>query len=248
MWQLWAQSDHKSSVSTKILIKNTLFWLFLNTFSNLAFLIIILSSYTFYMKNIMSSNAIMSTIMKMILTQSEDWEKWFWQLQFNVSSEIWLYIDLKEDESDMLKASKHPELTNFDQNTHSYAQLSAAQQKIYENIHCYYDQDMRFYSYQQDQLQAAQVFIIIMIFKFKQTSLDSKLSVCKWLMNLKMNNKLSEEYMLIQMKRHYQSTFKNFKLNKMFQWLQEWKIIIIKYIKYDLLKVQNSHWLWNLVQ
>ena len=69
----------------------------------------------------------MSTTTKTILMQSEDWEKWFWQLQFNVSDEIWSYIDLKEDESDMLEASKCSELTDFDQNAHSYAQLSAAQ-------------------------------------------------------------------------------------------------------------------------
>ena len=85
--------------------------------------------------------------MKMILMQSEDWKKWFWQLQFNVSSEIWLYIDSEEDESDMLEALKCSELTDFDQNAHLYAQLSAAQQKIYKNAHHYYDQDMRFYSH-----------------------------------------------------------------------------------------------------
>ena len=105
--------------------------------------------------------------MRVILTQFEDWEKWFWQLQSNISSEIWLYIDLKEDESDMLKASKHSELTDFDQNTHSYAQLSAAQQKIYKNTRHYYNQDMRFYSHKQDQLKAAWVFITVTIFKVK---------------------------------------------------------------------------------
>jgi hypothetical protein len=52
-----------------------------------------------------------------------------------------------------------------------------------------------------------------------------------------MNNKFSEKYMLIQTEKHYQNTFKNFKLNKIFQWLQEWKMIIIKYIKYNLLKI-----------
>ena len=89
------------------------------------------------MKNIMLSNANMFTIMKTILTQFEDWKRWFWQLQFNISSEIWPYIDLKGDESDMLEASKHSELTDFNQNTHSYVQLSAVQQKIYKNI-CHY--------------------------------------------------------------------------------------------------------------
>ena|SRR2546429_414915 len=117
------------------------------------------------------------TTMKMILLQSEDWEKWFWQLQFNVSDEIWPYIDFKKDESALLKASKYSELTDVNQNTRSYTQLSAAQQKIYENICCYYNQDMRYYSCQQDQLQAAQVYITVIISEVKQISLDSKLSV-----------------------------------------------------------------------
>jgi len=39
----------------------------------------------------MASNV--STLTKIILTRSEDWEKWFWELQANVSNKIWPYID-----------------------------------------------------------------------------------------------------------------------------------------------------------
>src|SRR6266487_4793836 len=196
----------------------------------------------------MSSNANMPTITKTILTQSEDWEKWFWQLQSNVSGEIWPYIDPEGDESDMLEAPKRPELTDFDRNAHSYAQLSAAQQKTYENARRYYDQDMRFYSRQQDQLQAARAFITATVSEVKRTSLDPKLSVREWLKDLKTDNEPPEGYMLTQVERHYRSTLKNFKPNKMFQWLQEWEATMIECIKYDLPEVQNGRWLRDLAQ
>ena len=45
---------------------------------------------------IMTSNV--STSTKTVLTRFKDWEKWFWELQANVSNEIWPYInpDIKE--------------------------------------------------------------------------------------------------------------------------------------------------------
>ena len=58
--------------------------------------------------------------------------------------------------------------------------------------------------------------------------------------------KSSKDYILIQMKCCYQSTLKSFKLNKLFQWLNEWEVIMIECIKYDLLKIVNDHWLRNL--
>ena len=71
--------------------------------------------------------------MKTILTQSEDWKKWFWNLQVNISKKIWLYINFNSDELTLLKLYRCSEFVNFDQNTHSYAQFSAAQQRIYKN-------------------------------------------------------------------------------------------------------------------
>jgi hypothetical protein len=196
----------------------------------------------------MSSNANTPTTTKVILTQSEDWEKWFWQLQSNVSGEIWLYIDPEGDESALLETPKRPELADFDQNARSYAQLSAANQHTYENARRYYDQDRRYYSRQQDQLQAARAYITATVSEAKWTSLDPKLSVREWLKDLKKDNEPPEGYMLTQTERRYRNTLKNFKSNKLFQWLQEWEATMIECIKYDLPEVQNGRWLRDLAQ
>ena len=52
--------------------------------------------------------------------------------------------------------------------------------------------------------------------------------------------------MLKNIKTWYQNTFQSFKINKLFQWLDEWEIIMIKYIKYDLSDLKNDHWLRDL--
>ena len=105
----------------------------------------------------MTSNT--STTSKVILTRSEDWEKWFWELQANVSDEIWPYINPETQEQDLLQQPRRPELTDFDQNAATYAALSAVHQKAYDNARRYYDQDMKYYSRQRDQLQAARAYI-----------------------------------------------------------------------------------------
>ena len=84
--------------------------------------------------------------MKIILMWSEDWKKWFWNLQANVSKKIWLYINFNNNELTLLELSRHSELADFDQNACLYAQLLAAKQKTYENTHWYYNQDMKYYS------------------------------------------------------------------------------------------------------
>ena len=40
---------------------------------------------------------------KIILTNSENWEKWYWNLQANVNDEIWQYIDPEAEELDLLE-------------------------------------------------------------------------------------------------------------------------------------------------
>ena len=95
----------------------------------------------------------MASEMKAILTRSKDWEKWFWQLQANISNKIWPFIDSDSEELDLVKAPKCVKLTDFEMNMTLYALLSAANQKFYNNTHYYYDQDKKYYSWQEDQLQ-----------------------------------------------------------------------------------------------
>ena len=114
-----------------------------------------------------------------ILTRSEDWDTWFWELQANISHEIWPYINPEEEEEErnLLALPIRSESANFSARARTYAELSTVHQKSYDNARRYYDQDMKYYSRQQDQLQAAQVYITTSVFNVKKTTLDSKLFI-----------------------------------------------------------------------
>ena len=141
----------------------------------LIFFLIMLSWLLFI--SICSTWKIMSIITKIILTWSEDWEKWFWDLQANISKKIWSYINLNNNELTLLKLSRYSELADFNQNACLYVNLSAVQQRIYENVHQYYNQNMKYYSHQQNQLQTMWVYITFMIFQIKKFMLNSELIV-----------------------------------------------------------------------
>ena len=137
-------------------------------------------SYNFYMK-------IMSAITKIILIQSEDWEKWFWKLQANISNEIWSYIDSDVKEWALHLESTCSEISDLDLQAILYINLSAANQKLFENIWWFFDQDMKYYSHQHDQLLIVWAHIIFIISKAKKNILDLKLSVWQWIKNLRSN-------------------------------------------------------------
>jgi hypothetical protein len=183
---------------------------------------------------------------KTILTRSEDWEKWFWDLQANVSDEIWPYIDPEGPETALLVPPRRPELTDFHQQAHTYAELSAVHQKGYDNARRYYDQDMKYYSRQRDQLQAARAYITSTVSQAKKTTLDPKLSVREWLIKLKKDTEPPKGYMLTQIETRYHDTLKSLKSNKLFQWLEEWETIMVDCIKYELPEVKNGRWLRDL--
>ena len=71
--------------------------------------------------------------MKIILMWSEDWEKWFRELQANVSDEIWPYINPDVKEQALHPESTCPRVSDLDPQAISYINLSAANQKLFKN-------------------------------------------------------------------------------------------------------------------
>ena len=108
------------------------------------------------------------SITKTILTRSENWEKWFWNLKANINKEIWPYINLEGPVQPLREEPECPEPMNFNQHARTYAELSQAHQKTYENTQKYYNQDMKYYSHQQNQLQTVSIYITAMISKIKK--------------------------------------------------------------------------------
>ena len=111
-----------------------------------------------------------------------------------------------------------------------------------------YDLDMRYYSRQQDLLQAARVHLTSTVSQAKQSALDPTLSVREWLVRLKKDTEPTKGYMLLQTKKRYDNTFKEFKPRKLHQWLEEWENTMVECIKYDLPEMKNGHWLRQLAE
>ena len=186
------------------------------------FICILLAAYLLHASiSAMSRTMAPETPTKTILTRSEDWEKWFWDLQANVSDEIWPYINPDGPEIALLVPPPRPALTDFDQQAQSYAALSAVHQKAYDNARRYYDQDMKYYSRQRDLLQAARAYITSTVSQAKKITLDPKLSVREWLVKLKKDTEPPKGYMLTQIETRYHDTLKSLKINKLFQWLNK---------------------------
>ena len=118
------------------------------------------------------------------------------------SDEIWSYINPEGPKTALLVSPRCPELTDFNQQAHTYAELSFVHQKSYDNARRYYDQDMKYYARQRDQFQAVRAYITSTVSQAK-TALDPKLSVREWLMKLKNDSEPPKGYMLTQNETRY---------------------------------------------
>jgi hypothetical protein len=183
---------------------------------------------------------------KTILTRSEDWEKWYRELQANVSDEIWPHIKADGEVLPLIEAPKRPEPSDFERDIRTYAQLSAVNQKTYENARRFYEQDKKDYARQRDQLKEARSYIMSTISQSKRTTLDPDKSVHEWLKQLKKDTEPPKGYMIQQFKRRYQNTLRNFKSNKLSQWLDEWETIMVECIKHNLADIKDGNWLRDL--
>ena len=90
-----------------------------------------------------------------ILNKPEDWEQWLWQLRALADKRIWAHVDPDNTapQRGLLQEPAYLEVTDFNENATSYAQLSTNQQRAYENSRRYYDQDMKYFLKQEEHLQ-----------------------------------------------------------------------------------------------
>jgi hypothetical protein len=122
----------------------------------------------------MTTTAAESTLV--ILKRQEDWEKWYWQLQTDVNSQIWPYVDPDQPELELQARPAIPAISQFNRVAQNYAELTAAQQKAYDNARKHYDADMKLYSQQQAQLTAARTLIRSTVSSGNQSYLPTTVS------------------------------------------------------------------------
>ena len=72
-----------------------------------------------------------------------------------MDQQIWAHIDLANEapQRGLLQEPPYPEVTDFNEDTTLYTQLSTSQQKAYKNSRQYYNQDIKYFLRQEDYLQ-----------------------------------------------------------------------------------------------
>ena len=73
---------------------------------------------------------------KIILTRSEDWEKWYRQFRGHVNREIWSLLDPEmneENEEEPIEQPQKPRFHDYNHNATTFTNLFQAQQKVYES-------------------------------------------------------------------------------------------------------------------
>ena len=172
-----------------------------------------------------------------ILNKPEDWEQWLWQLQALVDKRIWAHVDPAKEapQQGLLQEPPHPEVTDFNENATSYAQLSTNQQKAYENSRRYYDQDMKYFLKQEEHLQQIRTQIMSTVSIQKKLLLDPSLTVKEWLIQLKEDTEPSKNFMIRKVQLQYTESLKGLKQTKVTQWLNRWEYAMKMAKKHDFL-------------
>jgi len=185
-----------------------------------------------------------------ILTHPEDWEQWLDQVRAFAHTEIWPHIDPSEEppEQGLLKKPKRPEYQDFGSNDNTYAQLSAVNQRAYENARKFYDQDMKYFDKQEERLRDVRWHISTHVSAQKKLLLKPTLTIREWLVKLKQNTQPTDNYMKRKVLHKYTESLKGLKTTKINQWIDQWEHTIELAIKYELPQMSMGVWLVDLAQ
>jgi hypothetical protein len=185
-----------------------------------------------------------------VLTHPEDWEPWLAQVRAIADTGIWPHIDPDQPApaQGILKEATRPEIRDFDPSASTYAQLTATQQKTYDNARRYYDQDMKYYFRQEDLLRAVRTHISTHVSPQKKLLLKPTLTVRDWLVKLKQNTEPTDNYMRRKVLQQYMESLKGLKTTKINQWIDRWEHAMELALKYKLPQMSMGVWLVDLAQ
>ena len=185
-----------------------------------------------------------------VLDSSEDWELWLAQVRAKTDAEIWPHIDPDKPapEQGLEEKAKKPEYKDFDTNAATYAQLSTALQKSYDNARRYYDLDVKYYHRQQDHLREVRSYISDHVSTQKKLLLDPKLTVREWLVRLKEDTAPDKSFMMQKVHQQYTESLKGLKIAKIKQWVDNWEHAMRLVEKYELSQKNNGIWLLDIAQ
>ena len=182
-----------------------------------------------------------------ILTNPEDWEPWFTNLQAHVNEEIWPFIDPEQPERPLQELPIKPTIADINPTATQFHQLGAAQQRVYENSRKFYDSDMKYYTTQSNQLKEARIFITTTISEVKHMHLQRNDSVREWLVKLRRNTEPTNGQLIQKAVDEYNGVFRMKPTGtKIGSWIKQWEYAMTKGEKLGIPQLVNGQWLRDL--
>ena len=117
---------------------------------------------------------------------------------------------------------------------------------MYDNSRRYYAEDLKEYTSQRKDLQAARSWIRNHVTKSKAVLLDPNESTYEWLVKLKEDSKPSDQFMESKVENQYTEALKGFKMTKLDQWLDRWEGVMKLVVKHKLPQASKGRWLRDL--
>jgi hypothetical protein len=192
----------------------------------------------------MSSNE--ATTTKIVLTRPDDWEPWYNQCRSNIDARLWAYVDPDGPEKPLPVEPVRPEITQFDRNATSYAGLSQALQRQYENARRFYDADMKEFETFMTKYTNVRAWITQSVSSTKAKSLRPEMTTKQWLQILRSSTKPKDGYLQDKTRDTYRTTIQRFKPTS--QWFDEWETVMAEAIQYELPEVSGGIWLRDLAK
>ena len=182
-----------------------------------------------------------------ILTNPEDWEPWFTNLQAHVNEEIWPFIDPEQPERPLQELPIKPTIADINPTATQFHQLNAAQQRVYENSRKFYDSDMKYYTIQSNQLKEARIFITTTVSEMKHIHLTRSDSVREWLVKLKRNTEPTNGQLIQKAVDEYNGVLRTKPTGtRVGNWIKQWEYAMTKGERYGIPQLMNGQWLRDL--
>ena len=178
------------------------------------------------------------------LKKFENWNQWFKNLKIFVSEKFWSLIDFDFFQFFLILFFRFL-VQNVNRTAKNFFAFTKFQQKIYENMLKIFVKKYKIYTKKQTVLTIIKIKIQKTVFLIKRIDLQSIDTMKKWFRTLKIAIRFFIEYLMITIKKKYDSLFKF--CIKSLKWLSRWKIAIVSIKQYELFEFKKSVWLHNFV-
>ena len=185
-----------------------------------------------------------SKTMRTILETSEDWETWYDELKTISANEFWNMAD--PDQPTVLPAAApyKPVVADIVQGETLYTNLSAANQRMFDNARKHYESDQEDYIRQETSLTTIRKHIVETVPITNRTSLKASMSVKECLIILRNLMAPPTGHSMALAKEKYDKLLRM--KAKPLDWLDKWEKVVAKARQHDLSEFKHGIWLGNM--